>query len=90
MIYQVIVMWPCTEYPEVAFTSPSSTGAEGDVLTICLAVVSGEIATPTNITLTTITRTSTSTSGVIPPRPPGEGGRFGDLPLPVIEDRMGE
>ena len=38
----------------MAFTSPSSTGAEGDVLTICLAVVSGEIATPTNVTLTTL------------------------------------
>lgn len=38
----------------MAFTSPSSTGVEGDVLTICLAVVSGEIATPTTVTLTTL------------------------------------
>ena len=38
----------------MAFTSPSSTCAEGDVLTICLAVVSGEIATPTTVTLTTV------------------------------------
>ena len=35
------------------FTSPSSTGVEGDVLTTCLAVVRGGITTPTNITLTT-------------------------------------
>ena len=73
----------------MAFTSPSSTGVEGDVLTICLAVISGEIATPTNVTLTTIVRSSTSTSGDIPPRRPGEEGLYENLPLPVIEDKIG-
>ncbi len=39
--------------PQVMFTSPESIAVEGDVVTICLAVISGEITTPTNINLTT-------------------------------------
>ncbi len=38
----------------MAFTSLESIAVEGDgVVTICLAVISGEITTPTNINLTT-------------------------------------
>ncbi len=43
---------PSTEPAQVAFTSPESIAVEGDDdVTICLSVISGEVTTPTNITL---------------------------------------
>ncbi len=59
----------------MAFTSPESIAVEGDDdVTICLSVISGDITTPTNITLTTV---------------PAEGlvTDFGAQPRPIIEDR---
>ena len=61
--------------PQVMFTSTESIAVEGNVVTICLAVISGEITTPTNINLTTF-----PVEFVDNPPDTGEGGEIIQYP----------